>query len=43
MDMNNTYTLFSKTQYLISKMNPYQLALIFDNLKGLRYLTIRLN
>jgi spore coat protein U-like protein len=24
-------------------MNPYHIAIIFNNLKGLRYLTIRLN
>lgn len=40
---NQTYQLFYKEQYLISKMNPYQLAVIFNNLKGLRYLTIKLN
>ena len=40
---NQTYQLFGKDQYLISKMNPYQLAIIFNNLKGLRYMTIRLN
>lgn len=40
---DQTYQLFYKEQYMISKMNPYQLAIIFNNLKGLRYLTIRLN
>ena len=42
-NINQTYQLFGKDQYLISKMNPYQLAIIFNNLKGLRYMTIRLN
>lgn len=40
---NYTYQLFGKNQYLITKMNPYQLAIIFNNIKGLRYLSIRLN
>lgn len=39
---NHTYELFKTEQYLISKMNPYQLAIIFNNLKALRYMTIRL-
>jgi len=40
---NQTYQLFGKDLYLFSKMNPYQLAIVFNNLKGLRYMTIRLN
>lgn len=40
---DQTYQLFYREQFLISKMNPYQLAVVFNNLLGLRYLTIRLN
>lgn len=40
---DNSYHLFGKEQYLISKMSPYHLAVIFNNLKGLRYMTNRLN
>ena len=39
---NETFTLFDSQKYLISKMNPYQMAIVFNNLKALRYLTIRL-
>ena len=42
-DENKTYELFGRDKYIIQKMNPYQLAIIFNNLKALRYMTTKLN
>lgn len=37
------YQLFAREVYSVSNMNPFQLAVIYDNIKALRFMVTKLN